>query len=311
MKPILVAGEINVDLVFGGCPGMPAPDTEILAETFHQVPGSSSMICAMGLARLGEEVTFVGRAGADSRGAFCIDALRAAGIDTRAVRQDPTLTTGVTVAVSTASDRGLLTFAGSITALAADAVDDALLASARHLHVSGLYLQRRLRPGLARLFARAHAYGLTTSLDPGFDPEQHWGDTGEWRELLQDLDVFLPSRREACAIAGTDALDAALALFARGGTLAVVKCAGDGAIAMGRDTGIVRATTRVPHSVVDSTGAGDSFDAGFLHAWLGHLPLRECLRWGNACGGLSMRGIGGTARQADVDEVRGWLEETP
>lgn len=309
MKPVLVAGEINVDLVFGGCPGMPAPDSEILAETFHQVPGSSSMICAMGLARLGEQVTFVGRAGADSRGRFCIDALQGAGIDTHAVTQDPALTTGLTVAVSTASDRGLLTYAGSITALTADAVDDTLLAAARHLHVSALYLQRGLRPDLAGLFARARAHGLTTSLDPGFDPEQRWGDAKEWSALLGNLDLFLPSRREACAIAGTDELEPALAWFARGGALPVVKCAGDGVVALDRDGGIVREAARVPDSIVDSTGAGDSFDAGFLHAWLAHLPLRECLRWGNACGGLSMRGIGGTARQADVDEVRVWLEQ--
>lgn len=311
MKPILVAGEINVDLVFGGCPRMPEPDTEVLAETFHQVPGSSSMICAMGLARLGEQVTFVGRAGADARGGFCIDALRTAGIDTHAIEQDPALTTGVTVAVSTASDRGLLTFAGSITALTADAVGDALLTAARHLHVSALYLQQRLRPGLAGLFARAHARGLTTSLDPGFDPEQRWGDQDEWRGLLQNLDVFLPSRREACAIAGTDELEPALALFARSGTLPVVKCAGDGVVAMARGGDVVRVPARVPDSIVDSTGAGDSFDAGFLHAWLAHRPLRDCLRWGNACGGLSMRGIGGTARQADAAEVRSWLERAP
>ncbi|HEU0276584.1 MAG TPA: sugar kinase [Rhodanobacteraceae bacterium] len=307
MKPILVAGEINVDLVFGGCPGMPVPDTEILAETFHQVPGSSSMICAMGLARLGEGVTFVGRAGADSRGAFCIDALRAAGIDTHAVRQDPTLTTGVTVAVSTASDRGLLTFAGSITALTADVVDDALLASARHLHVSALYLQRRLRPGLGGLFARARALGLTTSLDPGFDPEQRWGDEREWADLLQHVDVFLPSRGEALAIAQAGDVDHALAHFARGSTLVVIKCADDGALALRMGEEVVHAATRAPEPLVDSTGAGDSFDAGFLHAWLAHLPLRECLRWGNACGGLSMRGMGGTARQADVAEVEAWL----
>jgi len=311
MKPILVAGEINVDLVFGGCPGMPIPDKEILAENFQQVPGSSSMICAMGLARLGEAVSFVGHVGNDERGRFCLDALRTVGVDVTAVQNHATLSTGLTVAISTATDRALVTFPGAIAALSIDDVSDALLESARHLHVSSYFLQTRLRPHLPALFARAHALGLSTSLDPGHDPEQRWGDFDEWQALLRQVDAFLPNRSEVSAIAHTGDVQQALTQLTNGMTQTVVKCAEDGAVTLDSAHALLHVATRSPDRVADSTGAGDSFDAGFLHAWLARQPLGECLRWGNACGSLSMRGFGGTATQADSSEVQTWLERAP
>ncbi|HEX7338527.1 MAG TPA: sugar kinase [Rhodanobacteraceae bacterium] len=309
-KPILVAGEINVDWVFGDLTAMPAPNTEVLARDFHQVPGSSAMICAMGMARLGEDVAFVGCAGRDERGDFCIDALRAAGIDTSAVCRNAALTTGVTVSLSTRVDRALVTLPGAIGALTGDAVDDALLARSRHLHVSSIYLQNALRPQLADLFARAKAAGLTTSLDPGFDPSARWDDGIAWPALLQHVDVFLPNAREACAIAHVDDVTDAFKAFANGTTHLVIKCGADGARYWPAGGEVVSASTRAAGGVHDSTGAGDSFDAGFLHAWLAGLPPSQCLAWGNACGSLSMRALGGTGSQPDATEVAAWLGAT-
>jgi sugar/nucleoside kinase (ribokinase family) len=303
VKPILVAGELNVDLILSGIGAMPVLGGEVLAEDFRQMPGSSSMICAMGLARLGEAVGFVGRAGRDERGEYCVHALSEAGIDVAAVRRDGDLATGVTVALSSRADRALVTFPGSIDALEAADVTDELLACAGHLHVSSYYLQRRLRPRLRELFARAHAAGLTTSLDPGFDPEQRWGD--DIVGVLGEVDVFLPNRLEACAISGKDTVEAALRALTDGPACVVVKCGGEGCIALDGDEILhVPAFTVTP---LDSTGAGDSFDAGFLHAWRRQLPLRECLRWASACGSLATRGIGGTASQASVIDVMALL----
>ncbi|WP_049622149.1 carbohydrate kinase family protein [Frateuria defendens] len=309
MKPVLVAGEINVDLVFSGCATLPAFGREMLAEGFRQGPGSSSMICAMGLARLGEPVAFAGRAGRDAWGDACVAALREAGIDVVAVRQEEALRTGVTVALSAAHDRALVTYPGAVAALRAEDVGDDLLARAGHLHVSSYYLQAALRPGLRELFARARRAGLTTSLDPGFDPAQCWRDEG-FAALLEQVDVFLPNALEACAISGEDTPARALHAFANGRTRTVVKCGGEGCIALDEE-GRTLAVPAFPVVAVDSTGAGDSFDAGFLHAWRRALPLRECLRWGSACGSLSTRGLGGTACQPGEADVRHLLAAAP
>ncbi|MBD8872944.1 carbohydrate kinase family protein [Rhodanobacter sp. DHB23] len=308
MKRILVAGELNVDLVFRDCRSFPTPGHEVLAEDAQVVPGSSSMICAMGLARLGDTVAFAGKAGADGWGDFCVAALQGAGIDVAAVRRDPALRTGITASFSTRGDRALVTFAGAIGALRADDIDDALLAGAGHLHVSSYYLQGALRPDLKSLCARARAHGLSTSLDPGFDPEQRWGN--EWPCLLSEVDLFLPNDVEFAAISGCGSVLDGLRALDNGRTCIVVKRGRQGCATLGRDGNLLESPA-FALDAVDSTGAGDSFDAGFLHAWLRGHPLAEAMRWGNACGALSTRGVGGTARQADAGEAKALLETSP
>lgn len=303
MKRILIAGEINVDLVFRDCHAFPMPGKEVLADDFVLTPGSSSMICAMGLARLGNPVAFVGRTGTDSWGDYCVAALHDAGIDTSGILRDAALRTGVTASLSTAQDRALVTFAGATTALRADDITDALLQNADHLHVSSYYLQTGLRPDCHALFARARRHGLTTSLDPGFDPAEQWGD--ELIDTLDALDLFLPNEVELLGItAGLSVLDGLTRLADRRART-VVKRGAQGSATFDRQQLLVGPA--YPMVSAESTGAGDSFNAGFIHAWLREQSLVDCLRWAGACGSLSTRGLGGTSRQANTDEVLAWI----
>lgn len=307
MKRVLVAGEINVDLVFKGCRSVPEAGREVLADDFVMTPGSSSMICAMGLARLGSPVAFHGRLGADSWGDYCLGALRGAGIETTTLQSDATLRTGITASLSTSQDRALVTFPGAIGELREADITDAMLAAADHLHVSSYYLQRALRPRCRELFARARAAGLSTSLDPGFDPENLWGL--DIAEVLREVDVFLPNEDELLAITGSRDVASALRMLGKDRTLTVVKRGRHGCAVM--HEGRMLEVPAFAVDAVDSTGAGDSFDAGFLHAWLGQQPLQECLRWGSACGSLSTRAVGGTSGQPDVAELQALLAEAP
>ncbi|MFC5740823.1 carbohydrate kinase family protein [Dyella tabacisoli] len=307
MKRILVIGEINLDLVFKGCHAAPMLGKEVLADDFIMTPGSSSMICAMGLARLGNQVAFHGKLGADTWGSYCLDALQGAGIDVSSLRPDAALRTGVTASLSTPQDRALVTFAGAIAALRADEVSDELLANADHLHISSYFLQKALRPGCRQLLARAHAAGLSTSLDPGFDPDQQW-DVG-LLDTLHEVDLFLPNELELQAITSRDDVPSALRALDNGRTRTVVKRGRQGCAVF--DGVQLLEVPAYAVDAVDSTGAGDSFDAGFLHAWLRGMSLHECMRWGSACGSLSTRAIGGTTGQADAKEVQALLARSP
>lgn len=300
MKRILVVGEINVDLVFRGCQTVPQPGKEVLAEDFVVTPGSSAMICAMGLAMLGNPVAFIGMAGTDSWGDLCVDAMRRAGIDVSGVKREASLRTGVTASLSTQQDRALVTFTGATAALRAEDVGEAALREADHLHVSSYYLQRALRPGCRALLARARQLGLTTSLDPGFDPHEAWEK--DLFDALDEVDVFLPNDVELAGISAQTSLLAGLQLLSQYRACTVVKRGRQGSVTLEADL-LLEAPIYATESV-DSTGAGDSFNAGFLHAWLRQMPMRDCLAWGNACGSLSTRGVGGTASQASEAEVR-------
>ena len=303
MKKILVAGDINVDLICSGYQAFPAPGKEVLVDDFVMTLGGSSAICAMGLARLGNPVAFIGKVGADSWGDYCIETLRAAGIDVSGLSRDPALRTGVTISITSAVDRALVTFAGSVAALRAADVDAWALDDAAHLHVSSFFLQKDLRPAFRRLFALAHSSGLSTSLDPGFDPSERWDR--DLLETLEAVDVLLPNETELAAISGTTDLADGLRRLINGRTRVVAKLGQRGSATLERD-----ALLEIPAFAVDpidTTGAGDSFDAGFLHSWLRELPIHECLRWGSACGALSVRGLGGTPSQPDAAEVRALL----
>lgn len=299
----LVVGELNVDGVFVGVRSFPRPGHEVLADDFSLELGSSSAICAAGLAKLGNEVSFIAKVGPDLMGRFCLDQLKRLGIDASAVIVDPALKTGVTVAIS-AADRALLTYCGAISELLAADVPLELLRRCGHVHVSSYFLQRALQPGLAELFGAARGLGLTTSLDPGYDPAERW--SVDLVRLLTNVDVFLPNEVELASLTGTDNVESGLRSIDNGHTLTVVKLGTRGCAVLQPDG--LFTVPAVSVAPVDTTGAGDSFNAGFLHARLHGLPLKDCLRSGVICGGLSTQAPGGISGQPDWRAVEARLE---
>jgi sugar/nucleoside kinase (ribokinase family) len=238
-------------------------------------------------------------------GAFCVRALAAAGVDVSLVQADAALQTGITASFS-AEDRALVTYPGAIAQLTAAEIPAETLAQFQHLHVSSYYLQSGLQSGLAGLFERAKAMGLTVSLDPGYDP------AGEWSQgilaVLRYCDVFLLNELELAGLAGTPDVVAGLRALGGGARLTVVKLGARGCAAWW--DGQLYEASAITVDVVDTTGAGDSFNAGFLRSWLRQEPLEQCLACGSICGGLSTRRLGGCGGQADWQEVEGWLERT-
>jgi sugar/nucleoside kinase (ribokinase family) len=210
------------------------------------------------------------------------------------------------VVLARPNDRAILTNPGTIGDLRREMVDPVLLDSARHVHVSSYFLQRRLAPGLLALFERVRGRGATTSLDPNWDPSERWD--GGLSDLLAHTDVFLPNAAEATRIAAVPDIEAAVVALAELAPLVVAKAGRDGAIAA-RSGQLVRAPApRI--DAFDTTGAGDAFDAGFLASRLAGDDLERSLAIANACGALSTRAIGGVEAQPTLDEVLALLAES-
>ena len=305
MKKTLVAGEINVDLVLQGYSAFPVPGQEVLVQDFAMVLGSASAILAMGLARLGTAVAFAGCVGEDTFGRFCLDEMARRQIDLSRVICSSQLKTGVTVSISHPGDRALVTYLGAIGALTAGDVPDAALAGFDHLHVSSFFFQDGLRPELPQLFARARRAGLTTSLDTGFDPSGRWD--GGLRATLAETDLFFPNEVELRALSGREDPVEGLRGLQNGRTRVVAKLGPAGSMSLDGDRPVH--VPAFPVQPVDTTGAGDSFNAGFLHRWLQKAPLEDCLRLGNACGALSTRGLGGTGTQPTLTEAEEFVRQ--
>jgi sugar/nucleoside kinase (ribokinase family) len=299
LKQVLFAGEINVDLVLQGYTAFPEPGREVLVSGSELVLGSATAIMAMGLARLGTKVAFAGKVGDDLWGRYCLEDMAARGIDLSRVVKDARLKTGITVSITHPGDRALVTHLGAITALTAADVTDTAMSGLGHLHVSSFFFQDGLRPGVPELFARAHRLGLTTSLDTGFDPSERWD--GGLRAALAEADLFFPNEVELEALTGCKDPVSGLRALAGGRARVVAKLGERGAMTL--DGGSVLEVPSYRVDPVDTTGAGDSFNAGFLHLWLQGAPLADCLRLGAACGALSTRALGGTAAQPTLAEA--------
>ncbi len=301
---MLVVGELNVDLILRGDVTPAFGQVEKLVDDATLTIGSSSAIFACGAARLGLKAAFIGKVGDDDFGRFMLRELAARGVDTSSVIVDTTIKTGLTLVLSRGNDRAILTYSGSITALRYDEIDLTMLSRARHLHLGSYFLLDNLRPDIPRLFAAAHAQGLTTSMDTNYDPAERWNDG--LHDALRHTDILLPNETELCAITRTDDIHAALKIASQLVPLVALKRGADGALARQGET--ITSAESIPVQVVDTTGAGDSFDAGFIYGWLNGWDTAKSLRLACICGGLSTRAAGGTAAQATFDEAAKYLD---
>lgn len=295
---VVAVGELNPDLVLSGI-GAPEPrlGVEHIAGGCQLVLGSSTAISAVLMRRLGLRVAMVARVGDDEHGRFCREALRADGVEAEAVVTDQAHVTGLTVSLAYPRDRLLVTHPGAMLTLSAADVPRALLKRARHLHSASFFLQPSLRDGLAALFAEARQLGLTTSLDPGWDPAGSWLDVS-LRATLAETDTLLVNRPELAALSDSDGLDTgAERLLDLGAREVVVKQGGEGAAYFSRDQRVAAEAWAV--EVVDTTGAGDAFNAGYLSARLRKETIADRLRFANACGALTVGAVGGTGGLRD------------
>jgi len=303
---VTIAGELNLDLILYGLPEQLEPERELLADRMMLTLGSSSAIVAHNLSALGSRVGFQSRIGVDPLGTIALERLQQGGVDVSNVRRlSGSATTGLTVILHHQQWRNILTYAGTIFELSWDDLDLNYLADSRHFHLSSYYLQRNLRPRVCELFQFLKSKGLTISLDTNDDPDDTW--EGGLEEVLHYVDVFLPNEREACKAARTENLEEAIRKLSTIAPLVVVKLGKKGAIAQhGTERYASPSHEIVP---VDTVGAGDSFDAGFLHEYVRGSDLPNCLASGNCAGALSTTRPGGTEAFRDAKHREQFLRD--
>lgn len=290
-RRVLSLGRIWSDLVFTGIEDFPALGRERFARDLTVAPGGGAVITAAYLAGLGRPVSLVARLGRDPISLAIEPLLPRPGLDLSLVEHALDAGPQVTVAIAQHDERAFLSrragHARPTTLTAALGLPDAT-----HLHI-GEYATLHEIP---TLIGEAKAAGLTISLDPSWD-----------EALLRDerllacchgVDLMLPNQDEACAIAGCYDQAAALDRLARHFPLVALKCGAKGAVVARGRLRIALPAPQVP--VVDTTGAGDAFNAGFIDRWLTGAGLHDCLATAIACGSRSVGAAGGTALSLDA-----------
>lgn len=298
---VLVAGELNIDLIMDRLDAFPQLGKEIIAHRMLITLGSSSAIFASNLSVLGTRVAFCGRVGRDSFAARILTDLAARGVDTTSIIQSDSADTGLTVALSATEDRAMVTYPGAMSEFSAADITDELLDSAKHLHVSSVFLQPALKPDLITLFRRARHKGLTTSLDPQWDPAEQWDL--DLHRLLPLVDVFLPNAEELKRLARKDSLKECLLSLVDSSNTIVVKNGNEGALLQQGTTYLLQPAF-LNKEVADAIGAGDSFNAGFLHRFVKGASLEECMAHGALCGAINTTQNGGTTAFSNYTMVK-------
>lgn len=302
---VSVIGELNLDLILYGLPQDLVLEREHLAKDLSITLGSSSAIFAHNLALLGNKVGFSSCIGSDPFGEICVQRLSDSGVDLSRVRRLPGKTTGLTVILPQRKQRFILTYPGTMHAMTGRDVDMTHLLNAKHLHVSSYYLQKGIRSHLIEIFRKAKEAGLSTSLDTNDDPEDRW--PADIQLLVKHVDILLPNEREACKLAQAADVERAAQVLAQKVPILVIKRGGRGAVAYkGKD----KYSAFPPIvDIADSVGAGDSFDAGFIHQYIRNARIEDCLKFANAAGALSVTRAGGTEAFRDAQHRESFLRK--
>ena len=296
---VMVVGDLFAELVMSGFSSWPGrAGEELFAERFCRESGGGAAITACGLAKLGGKVGVVGVVG-ETDGQWLIDRLETRGVNTSAIQRSSREPTAVTVSISSATDRTFLTYMGAnreLPAMLREVASRGVFAKVRHVHLA--FAPEPAEAG--NIFKELIAQGCTLSVDIGWHPE--WLSDRHSREALRSVNIFFPNEREAALMTGETEPRRILQAFKKMGLRTVALKLGQAGAGLLCDGTITFCEPITVHSV-DTTGAGDCFDAGFLYAWLRGDEPQNCLKAGTICGALSTRCLGGIAGFPTVAEM--------
>jgi sugar/nucleoside kinase (ribokinase family) len=282
---VLCLGRTYCDIIFTGLHEMPVLGRERFADDVTIAAGGGAYITAAHLASLGRPAVLLTRLGSDPLSQSLTPELEASGIDLSFVERSPDAGPQPTVALVRHGERAFVSrrAGGSRPATLEQALSSD---GVSHLHIAEFATLK----DAPEVIALARSFGLTISLDPSWDDELIRRGS-DFFEICEGIDLLLPNVEEGKALTGESVDEAILMSLRERFPLVVLKCGERGAVASCGPTYVSAEALRV--NVVDTTGAGDAFNAGFLHSWLSTSDLERSLVAGIEAGGLSVQSAGG------------------
>jgi sugar/nucleoside kinase (ribokinase family) len=296
---VIVAGDIYIDLILSGFTSLPELGKEVFATGLRREIGAGTSITACGLAKLGLAVEAIAVVGHDI-GNWVVDELRRVRVSTDRIVFHPSEPTALSVVATTPSDRAFFSYPGANWGFAshfARLSNAGSLNRTRHLHLA-------YAPDLgsaAKLFQTLRESGPTLSLDVGW--HEDWLSDHRALSALSLLDLFFPNEAEARRITGESDPLKMLQVFETAGLKCVALKLGPNGAAL-LHNGEILFGPAISVDPVDTTGAGDCFDAGFLYAWLNGESPQVCLQIANICAALSTEAYGGIAGFPAAERLR-------
>jgi len=303
---VLVVGELNVDIILNNIQGFPEIGKEIIADELNITLGSSSAIFASNLSSLGSKVAFIGKIGKDNFADLIKTSLQDKKVNSNFIISSSIYKTGLTMVMNYDMDRANVTFPGAMEHLLESEITDDILSQSKHLHLSSVFLQTGLIKDISKLFQRAKKLGLTTSMDPQWDPTENW--ELNLPELLPYIDIFLPNTVEFENMTKTKSIQSGLEKVKSYSNIIVIKDGENGAYLWDGET-LTSRPAYLNSNVQDCIGAGDSFDAGFINEYIKGRDLIRCLEVGNVTGAINTTASGGTGAFQNIENTKKTAKE--
>ncbi len=290
---VIVAGELNIDIILNGIHSFPEMGKDIQADQFDFVLGSSSAIFACNIASLGAKVAFCGLIGQDYFGDFILEKLKEREIDTSMVIRTDKSHTGITFILNYDNDRVSVTYHGTMVLTSLDIIPFKSFINAKHFHLSSCFLLPKLLDRLPEIYKTVKKAGMTTSLDPQWDPHEKWNL--DIPSIMEYLDIFFFNEKEFLAITKSSDLRASMEKTCSASNTIIIKQGTRGSTLYNRQSGFILNKGYLNPGIADAIGAGDSFNAGFIYKFINGAGLAECQDFGSLTGAVSTTRTGGTA----------------
>lgn len=301
---VLILGDINPDIMMVDYARLPNPGEEVHVKKAYMELGGGAANCAAGLAKLNLKVAIYGFLGNDSFGQQLLLKLRELGISTDLICVRDDLSTGVSVALTNSEDRAFVTFEGANSEFDISKVPDEVIKQAKHVHA--LYYNETKNEMYQDFFKKVRSLGITSSFDIGYDVTETWNEN--IFDVVKYVDIFMPNEKESISYTRKQTAEEALEFMSKIGSTVVVKKGNNGSI--GYRNGEFASSEPFLAKCVDTTGAGDAFNAGFIYGWLQNQSLEDCLTIGNATGSRSVQRYGGNPGFPYLEELKTFLKDT-
>ena len=298
---ILVIGELNVDIILHNIDNFPEVGKEVLAQQMTLTLGSSSAIFASNISSLGASVAFLGKIGNDEFGDVVLRDLKKKNVDVSMIQIVDELSTGATIVLSVKEDRANITYPGAMDHLTINDISRDDLSKAKHIHFSSYFMQPGFRGDLGKLFRLCKELGLTTSFDMQWDPYEKWDLNIE--DVLPYVDLFFPNEKELLLLTGKSNIREAIDSIKKHIKILAIKRGNQGS-AVFYESNLKDMPPFLNEKVIDTTGAGDSFNAGFIFKYINGYNITECQKFGNLMGAVSTTAAGGVKAFENYENVK-------
>lgn len=299
---VIAIGELNVDLILNRIERAPEVGKEVFAEDMILTLGSSTAIFAANISCLGTRTGFVGMIGKDSFGDLIESSLANKGVDTSMLIRSDKYSSGATICLNYNEDRANVTYQGAMDFMTFADIDKDIFSKTKHIHLSSVFMQSGIMKDLLEILKFARENGVTTSLDTQWDPKEKWDLN--YKEIIPYIDVFLPNETELKFLTNSDSLEDAIEKIRPYINLCVVKMGRKGSLLLQKNKQQVLLDAYLNNNVVDAIGAGDSFNAGFIHAYVKGQTPEDAQIAGNLTGAINTTGAGGTGAFSSAEDVK-------